>query len=248
MLALMTSLVLAVMHPAEDGEALLRRMNAVHRDTWFRTMIFVQKTSYPGSDRPEETWYETMSRPGRLRIDIERDGEIAGRMLFRSDSVYQFVGDRRHAQPQVHYLLLVAHDIHVGDPDAIIGKLRALGYDLSKTGKATYQGRDVVTVGAVTGDTTSRQFWVDPERLIAVRFLQTNPNGAVSDVQVGGFTSQGPAVVEGTITFLTNGRPGMVEEYTWIRTGVEIPEILFDPEHDAPPAWIAEYRRGASGG
>ncbi len=243
-LALIAALTLAAVSPVDDGEALLRRMNAAHRDSWFRTMTFVQHTTFPGTDRAAETWYETMSRPGKLRIDIERNGEIVERLLFRSDSAYQYAGDaRRSARPQVHYLLLVAHDIHVGDAESIIARLRGLGYDLSKTGKATWQGREVITVGAVTGDTTSRQFWVDPERLVAVRFLQTSQNGTVSDIHVGDFSHEGSALVERKIVFHSNGRPNMVEEYTWIRTGVSIPESVFDPDSSALPDWIGEYRR-----
>lgn len=244
-LPLLVSLAAATGGPADDGEALLRRMNAAHRDSWFRTMTFVQHTTFPGTERAPETWYETMSRPGKLRIDIERNGEIVERTIFRNDSAYQYAGDqRRAARPQVHYLLLVAHDIHVGDPDAVVAKLRALGYDLSKTGRATWQGREVITVGAVTGDTTSRQFWVDPERLVAVRFLQTTQNGSLSDIQVGSFSSEGPALVERRITFLSNGRPTMVEEYTWVRTGMTIPDEVFEPDNAATPEWIAAYRQG----
>lgn len=62
------------------------------------------------------------------------------------------------ARPLVHALLLLLHDIHVGSADAVIAKLRAQGFDLATTGAATWDGRPVVVVGAVTGDTTARQF------------------------------------------------------------------------------------------
>ncbi len=241
-IALLASLALA---PVPDsGETLLRRMHAEHHDTWFRTLAFVQHTTYPGTDRPPETWYETMSRPGRLRIDIERNGAMVGRMVFRADSVYQAMGTAAPAvRPQIHYLLLLAHDIHVGSPDAVIAKLRGLGFDLSRTGAATWEGRSVIVIGAATGDTATRQFWVDPERLVVVRVLQPGPQGTVGDVRIGGFTREGAALLERTITFFTNGRPTMHEEYTWIRTGLPVSDALFDPAQAALPPWIEEYKR-----
>lgn len=232
----------------DDGEALLRRMNAEHRGSWFRTFIFVQRTTYPAQpERPEETWYETMQRPGFLRIDIERAGAMTGGMIFRNDSVYQFAdGAVRVARPQVHYLLILAHDIHVApSAEPAIAKLRALGFDLGTTHETRWQGRPVIVVGAAAGDTTSSQFWIDAERLILLRVLQTNPaNGARSDVQVSGFTMEGPAAVERDIKFFTNGVLGMHEEYTWVRTGVPLDPAVFDPAHVGTlPGWIAERRR-----
>ncbi len=228
----------------EDGEALLRRINAAHRDGWFRTFVFVQRTTYPGTTRPVETWYETMRRPGFLRIDVEREGAIVQRTLFRNDSLYQWNGaERVAARPLLHPLLLLLHDVHVGDADTVIGKLRTLGFDLSRTSTATWEGRPVVVVGAAPGDTTSRQFWVDAERLVVVRTLQTTASGALSDVRIGGFSREGSALVEREITFLSNGRPTLVEEYTWVRTGTVIPDRELLPESSALPAWVEEYRR-----
>ena len=230
---------------AEDGEALLRRMNAALRGTWFTSLVFVQRTTWPGTERPEETWYETMQRPGFLRLDMERGGQMIGRAIFRADSVYQETEGRPPiARSLLHPLLLLLHDIHVGDADTVITKVRTLGFDLSRTGEATWRGAKVITVGALTGDSTSRQFWVDAERLVVVRLIQPAANGALNDTRVRRFSREGDALVEREITFLTNGRVTLVEEYTWVRTGAAIPAAVFDPASRELPAWIAEFKRG----
>ncbi|MDZ4259686.1 MAG: hypothetical protein U0974_04260 [Gemmatimonadales bacterium] len=234
---------LAVGAAPDDGEALLRRINEAHRDTWFTTLTFVQHTTFPGTGRPDETWYETMDRPGKLRLDIEREGRMVGRVIFRADSIYQFAEGRPPvARPLVHSLLLLLHDIHVGSADDVIAKLKAQGFDLSTTGTATWEGAPVVVVGAVTGDTIARQFWVDPERLVVVRVMQPGQGGVMSDIQVGGFTSEGPALVERKVVFLTGGTATTVEEYRWLTTGVKLPDSVFDPGNAALPAWVAAYR------
>jgi hypothetical protein len=240
------ALAISLTFHAEDGEALLRRMNAAHRSTWFKSLVFVQRTTWPGTERPEETWYETMQRPGFLRLDMEREGQLVGRSIFRADSVYQEMEGRPPvARTLLHPLLLLLHDIHVGNADSVIAKVRTLGFDLTRTGEATWDGEKVITVGAATGDSTSRQFWVDPARLVVVRMIQPAANGALSDTRVGRFSRDGDALVEREITFLTNGRVTLVEEYTWIRTGATIPAAVFDPASRGLPAWIAEYKRQA---
>jgi hypothetical protein len=185
-----------------------------------------------------------MQRPGFLRLDMERGGRMVGRAIFRADSVYQETEGRPPvARPLLHPLLLLLHDIHVGNADSVIAKVRTLGFDLTRTGEATWEGAKVITVGATSGDTTSRQFWVDPERLVVVRLIQPAANGALNDTRIGRFSREGDALVEREITFLTDGRTTLVEEYSWVRTGTSIPATVFDPATRDLPAWIAEFKR-----
>jgi hypothetical protein len=231
---------------AQDGVALLREINAAHRGRWWTTLTFVQRTTWPGTPRPEETWYETMHRPGLLRIDIERRDSIVGGILFRNDSIYQWgAGGAPQGQPRamVHPLMVLLHDIHVGSVDAQVAKLRGLGFDLGKRHRGSWQGHPVEIVGALAGDSTSAQFWVDPSRLVVVRIIQSSPNGARTDIHIGKFSEGGPGLVEREIDFFANGNPGLKEEYTWIRTGVTIPEAVFVPGNTALPAWVTEYKR-----
>ncbi len=232
----------------DDGETLIRRINAAHRSTWFRTLIFVQRTTFPGTDRPEETWYESMARPGRLRIDAERAGERVATTLFRADSVYQVLPGRpATARPAIHPLLVLLHDLHVGDPDTIVRRLRTLGFDLARTHRGAWSGRPVTVVGAMAGDTTSRQFWVDDERQVVVRVIQPGAGGTVSDTHVGRFTREGDAWVEREIVFHAGGRPVLLEEYVWVRTGVTIPDAVFDPADTTLPEWATGYKRRPTG-
>ncbi|MBX7119097.1 MAG: hypothetical protein K1X31_08895 [Gemmatimonadaceae bacterium] len=245
LLPLAVAALLTVAHPpAEAGEELLRRMNAAHRDRWFTTLIFEQRTTFPGSSRPEETWYETMERPGKLRLDMMRGDSLIGRTIFRGDSIYQSMGGRPAvARALVHPLLVLLHDVHVGPVDPVLAKLRALGFDLAKTRADIWQGRPVTVVGAAAGDTLSRQFWVDDRDLVVVRILQPGASGARSDTQVGGFSREGDALVEREIRFFTNGTETLREEYVWVRTGVPIEASAFDPTSSGMPAWVTERRR-----
>jgi hypothetical protein len=231
---------------ADPGEDLVRRINAAHRPTWFTSLIFVQRTTWPGGNRPEETWYETMVRPGQLRIDIDRGGQPMGGMIFRSDSIYQFTtAGTRPARSLVHPLLVLLHDIHVDSADTVVVKLRGLGFDLGKTRTGSWQGKPVTVVGASAGDTTSAQFWIDDADMVVVRIIQPGPNGAVNDTRMTKFSREPTGLVEREIQFYNNGRLNMVEEYTWVRTGVKIDPTTFDPDNRQRPSWIFEYLKVA---
>lgn len=231
---------------AQGGEALLRQVSQAHRGQWWTALTFVQRTTWPGTARVEETWYETMDRPGKLRLDFERRDSMVGGALFRNDSLYQWgVGGTPAGPPRalVHPLMVLLHDIHVGPIEASIEKLRGLGFDLTKSSTAMWEGKSVAVVGASAGDTTSAQFWIDPERLVVVRILQPTANGGRNDTQIGKFSEGGPGLVEREINFFTNGRQTLKEEYLWIRTGVTLDPAIFEPGNTAVPAWIAEWKR-----
>ncbi|MEO8478405.1 MAG: hypothetical protein ABI542_02140 [Gemmatimonadota bacterium] len=230
--------------PRPDGAALLRQMNAEHRGGWWTTLIFEQRSTWPGTPgRPEETWYESMSRPGKLRIDIVRQDSSVGGMVFRNDTLYQF-GPGRAAvgRPLVHALLVLLHDVHVGDPDSVVAKLRAQGFDLGATDSTTWNGMPITIVGAAMGDSTKPQFWVDTDRMIVVRVMQPSRIGTVSDTRVTEFSKVGPGWVERRIEFWVGGTLQMLEEYTWVKTGVELPASVFDPAATSWPEWAVERR------
>lgn len=249
LLAALTAVCIWLPTPhADDGEALLRRINAAHRPRWFRSLQFVQRTTYPESQRPVEWWYESMLRPGLLRIDIERDGKMVGRTPFRSDSMYQWSDGRPPiARAVVDPLLVLLHDIHVANIDEPLAKLRGLGFDLSRTDRRQWQGRPVIVIGATSGDTTSRQVWIDDGLQVVVRVLQPAANGAMSETRMSGFETRADGAVERRIEFLTAGRVTMLEEYTWINTGATMDDGIFDPAHEALPSWVDARRRAGRG-
>ena len=183
--AILLSLATPIGPSPADGEALLREINAAHRATWFRSFVFVQRTTYPGQPgRPDETWYETMARPGFLRIDMEHGDSAIGRMIFRNDSLYQAAPGQpaRGGRPMVHALLVLLHDIHVGDIDAAIGKLKAQGFDLATTGTTTWEGQ-AVTIEVADGWERGDVCFDNPSRMTDGRYtLPTEPGlGAVFD-------------------------------------------------------------------
>ena len=54
---------------------------------------------------------------------------------------------------------------------ADIAWLKQVGFDLSKRHERLYNGRSVIVMGALEGDSTSAQVWLDKERFAVVRII-----------------------------------------------------------------------------
>jgi hypothetical protein len=84
-------------------------------------------------------------------------------------------------------------------------------------------------VGATAGDTTSPQFWIEPERKLLVRMM-LRPNEAQPplDVHLGGYVRAGNGWLATKIDILQNGKPVQIEEYTDWKVDVPVDAALFD--------------------
>jgi hypothetical protein len=231
--------------PPRTGEEVVERMHRRYDGKWYRTLTFIQKTTLPNGI--EETWYEALTAPGLLRIDVAPLDSM-NTMIFRNDSVYDFRGGKLHrAKAMVHPLLVLGFDIYVQPVPVTVRKLRELEFDLSRLHQTTWQGRPVYVVGAESGDSTSPQFWIDQERLYFVRSLEPSRKhpGTMLDTRFEKYRPMGEAWLEMEVLFLAGGEVKMREEYTDPRIGVELDPALYETRRWTPPTWIG--RAAASG-
>ena len=217
--------------PPTDGVDVLRAVHAKYAGKWFTTMTFVQKTTFLNGR--VQTWYEAMEVPGKLRIDIAPASAGQG-MLFRNDTLYRFAaGKQAPARAMKHPMLILLHDVHAVPLDTTVAKLKSLGFDLSKTYESTWEGKPVIVVGALAGDTTSSQFWLEKDRLLLVRLIDPT-----MDARFGGYVKHGSAWVERRIEVWQKGQLVQLEEYTDVKTGVTHEPGLFDPARTTTPTWV----------
>ena len=108
--------------PPKTGEELVALMRERYAGRWYKTLTFVQKTTFP--DGRIETWYEALELPGKLRIDIA-PLDSGKTLLFRNDSLYVFEQKKLKAsQPLVHPLDLA---FRLAEAHGIV--LLSAGYD-----------------------------------------------------------------------------------------------------------------------
>ena len=245
-LLLLTGALAGAPQPPEmpaNGVELIQRMHDAYAGKWYRTLTFVQKTSYP--DARVEMWYEAMELPGKLRIDVAPFDSMKA-LIFRSDSIYQYEGGKVSApQAMIHPLMVLGFDVYGQSPEVTVAKLRQLGFDLGPVREETWQGRKQWVVGRIDPDSLSREFWVDAERLVFTRLVQAAPRGketpgkrTLAEIQFNRYEKLGGGWVAPEVAFFHNGERVQMEEYTQMRADVALEPGIFDPGPWKLPKWI----------
>jgi hypothetical protein len=222
----------------KNGEELIALMRDRYAGRWYKTLTFVQKTTFP--DGRVETWYEALELPGKLRIDIA-PLDSGKTLLFRSDSLYVFEQKKlRTSEPFVHPLMVLGFDVYQVPASETVQKLRNLKFNLSKLHQTSWQGRPTYVVGAEPGDTTSPQFWIDAERLYFVRsFEPSKKNPAViNETRFERYIPLAGGWLEMEVLFLANGEQKVKEEYSNPKANVRLDPAIFDPRAWKAPGWI----------
>jgi hypothetical protein len=217
-----------------SAHQLLAAMKDRYAGRWYRSIVFTQRSTFlrpDGTPSRVETWYEAGAIPGRLRIDMG-DLSRGNGVLYRGDSVYQVQGGRvTHRTTGRNLLTSLAFDAYVRPVDSTLALLRAEGIDVGVLHRDSLDGRAVYVVGAGPRDSTTSQFWVDAERLVLVRFIQTDPQRRrTQDIRFERFVRHGGGWVAEHVRFLANGAPVLRQEYVMVRVDVVLDSALFIPE------------------
>jgi outer membrane lipoprotein-sorting protein len=240
-LLLLIALLAASVVPAaradtvKTTEDLLRAMQKRYAGKWYKNVTFTQKTTeyQPDGTSKASIWYEALAMPGKLRIDFDPIKDGNG-IMFINDTVYDIKGGKvEKSQPLVHPLLLLGFDAYFIPVEQTMTKLKEMGFDLSILREDTWQGKPVYVVGAQAGDLHSAQFWIDKKELYFVRMLQ--PAGKdktrTSETQFNKYVKmKDGGWVAPEVIFMLDGKRRVLEEYTDIRTNVELDDKFFDPQ------------------
>lgn len=213
-----------------DGKELIKAMHKMYApDKWYKYFTFSQNMEFYRNDSIVRTdvWHEAYA-PGSLIIKFGKKDSKDG-VLFSNFKVNSFsLGNEPKSAARVHDLLLVGLDVYFFMPEHTCKILDSLGYDLTKIREDQFEGRNVFVVGAQKGDSTSKQFWIDAERLYMHRIIY-DQKGKVNDVVFGDYTKLENYWMAKTITFKTNGKLGLIERYYDIKFPKSLPTDWFDP-------------------
>jgi hypothetical protein len=214
-----------------DGKELIKAMHKAYApDKWYKYFTFSQNMEFYRNDSviKKDVWHEAYS-PGSLVIKFGSKDSKDG-VLFSDFKVHSFSNGKEPKSAQrVHDLLLVGLDVYFYDPEKTIKVLDSLGYNLSKIHENVFDGRKVYVVGAEKGDSTSKQFWIDAERLYMHRIMY-DQKGKINDVIFSDYTKMENYWMSKTIIFKTNGKLGLIERYYDIKFPKSLPTDWFDPK------------------
>jgi hypothetical protein len=228
-----------------NGNDLIRAMHDRYASTWYKTLTFSQTTTItlPNGGTLVQQWLEAGKFPGRLRIDTDTAGRSG--VIYVGDSVYRFVqGKLAATTADKNELLVLGFDVYVQSPSRSVDVLRGRGIDMSKLSRSTWEGRPVFVVGAVNGDTSSKQFWIDAERLLFVRLLETVTTQAGPrrlEYRFLKYVPHGDAWVSEEVVGLRDGKPSLHEVYANVKVDVPLEDATFDPTQWA--TFTPWYRR-----
>ncbi|HTL94225.1 MAG TPA: hypothetical protein VL157_01705 [Gemmatimonadaceae bacterium] len=215
-----------------SGDQVIRAMHDRYAGKWYKTLTFQQKTTRrtQADTMVIETWYETAEVPGRLRIDIAPRGGTS--YIYANDSVYVTNKDsvlRRMAGRNP--LLILGFDVYGQPAEKTIEVLHAEGFNLGPVHEDTWKGRPVYVVGAAKGDTLSKQFWVDKDRLLFVRLLEpsTRDSTKMGDTRFDDYRPLGGGWIAALVEFYAGGKLMQREEYSDMKADPKIPGNTFTP-------------------
>jgi hypothetical protein len=213
---------------------LIAAMHDKYADNWYRTLRFSQtNTFYTSSGQEQKSrWVENLSVPGRLRIDFEPLSTKSG-LLILNNRVTTFDNGRRvDSRRSIQAILTLTADVYAIPPEVTRRRLDSLKINLERFRKDKLDRKRVYIMGAMDdSDTTSNQVWIDADRLVLVRLIQTDKRGdrsVTTDTRVGGYKEVDGFPVAHEFMSLRDGRPYFKEEYENVRVNADLPDGIFD--------------------
>ena len=222
-------------------------MQQAYEGKWFRTLTFVQQTTISRPNGPEErsTWYEALLAPDRLRIDIG-DPALGNGVLYTSDSMYVIRSGKvvrsKFSGAAGNPFIPFVEGVYTQPLQRTLAQLAPLHFDMSRVRTDQLDGRPVFVVGARdSADVDSPQFWIDRERLVAVRILvPLLPNGKSKsqDLRLEKYVPVGGGWLATRVRILDGGEAIQTEEYSDWKANLPLPPEFFRAESwTATPHW-----------
>lgn len=217
-----------------SADQLLTAMRERYEGKWYRNLTFIQKSTYlrpDGSVNRVETWYEAGAVPGRLRIDLDVPSKGNG-ALYRNDSVYSVQGGRVvDRRPGRNVLMVLGFDVYAQPTARTMAQLNAERINVTLLRTDSLYGKRMYVIGAGPTDSTSNQFWIEANRLLFVRLIQSNPERTrTQDIRFEKYVQHAGGWVAEDVRVLVGGRMAFHEEYSNVRVNVPLDEDLFIPE------------------
>jgi outer membrane lipoprotein-sorting protein len=240
----LTSLFSFTLVHAQDlrtGEDVLRAMHDRYAKSWYQTLTFTQKsTTYnPDGTTKVETWYEALSLPAKLRIDIGPPTNGDGYLMVDGTVTIFKAGKESGTRPLVNMLLVLGFDVYRQSPETTFTIVKAEGYDLNKFHEETWEGQPVYVVGAEKGDLNAKQFWVEKNRLLFVRLFE--PTRAdpkkFQDIRFEDYRELAGGWVAARVEVHVDDKKVFSEEYSDIQSNPKLDPATFDPKQFNSSHW-----------
>ena len=214
-----------------SSESLVQAMYDRYNRTWYRTLSFTQATTLArGNDSTVvEEWREWARIPGALRIEMgpPEEGRVT---IFARDSTFALNrGQLVRAVNRTNALMTLGFDVYAQPVERTLASLRAQGFYLARFHVDTLQGVPVYVVGAARGDSTSKQFAVEADRLLFIRLLEPAQNGQTMAIWFKNYERLAGGWIAPEVEAFVGSRRVLHEIYSNVRANDPVDPALFDP-------------------
>jgi hypothetical protein len=217
--------------PPRNGLEVIGAMRRAHPSRALRSLAFTVSTTEYRADTSRRARSRAIAAlPGRLRVNrlpaSSRSGYVRDRQWL---AVFE-QGRRVSSLSRVDLTMLLAYDVFAQSIDTTIMWLDSARVRFGLSRRDELGGRGVWVVGAVRGDTTSAQFWVDAERWRVVRVIQRDPRtpSDVVDVRFIEFSELLDVPVPVTIQVYRDGLLVERHEMSEVAVNPSLPSRAFD--------------------
>lgn len=200
---------------AQNGEGFLKKVHEYFYQAPCKIYSFSQKNEHYRNDSIIKTsvWHEVIEFPDKFRIHF---GEITegNYVLFKNDSVYNYRKSKFFkSRADSNSLLLILGGMFYRSFEETLLRLKSAGYNTSILSEQTWEGREVVVIGAAPGDLSSNQIWFDKTSMKVIRIIEKlNANDSM-DMRFEAYQNWCKGHVETKVAFYRNGKLEQVEQY-----------------------------------
>ncbi|HWY37621.1 MAG TPA: hypothetical protein VNY73_03615 [Bacteroidia bacterium] len=215
-----------------NGEELLKAMHTKYANNYCQSVQFDQKTiRYVNDSTVKDTgyWYEWINYPDKFRIDFGK--KFGGNcVIFKNDSVFNYKNHKLvRKDKDENDLLLILGGMYYRNFEDVVARLERLGYDLDKLTQININKNTFYVIGSATENNENKhQIWVDKKDLKVVK-LKTKLNDIDwLEIRFEDFKKTCKGFNETKVTAYKNGKLEQREEYINLRTGIAIPDSIFN--------------------
>jgi hypothetical protein len=243
---LIPALLICTMAQAKEvrsSDSLVHAMHDRYAATWYQTITFDEKNvsfKPDGTELGSEVWYNASEIPGKWRIDTGSPDDGNGYVMINGTMTVIKNNKVVNSQPHFDLLNILSFDIYRQDPETTINILRGEGFDLSKFHEDTWEGKPAYVIGANKGDLSSKQFWVDKDKLLFVREIEPVPTDPEEphDIRISHYSPLAGGWFATTVEVYTwDGKKFFTQEYSDVHTDVKLAPAIFDPQQFKDTHW-----------
>jgi hypothetical protein len=213
-----------------NGLEVIGGMRWAHPSRELRSLAFtITTTQYVADSSTIGRSRVYAALPGKLRVE-QLPSNRTGYVRVRQRVAVFERGRRVSTLSRVDLSVLLAYDVFAQAIDTTIMWLDSARVRFGLLRRDELEGRTVWVVGALEGDTTSAQFWVDAERWRVLRVIQREPRtpAEISDLRFTDFTDLLDVPVPTQIRLYRAGKLVQQQEISNLVANPSLPSRAFD--------------------